>query len=421
MPKRKVSHPLGAMAAVLTLGLLAGCGSSNSGFDNASKTPSAGKTKGVTLTMMIASSGDAETNAVNAAAKAWGKKTGNTVKVTPASNIQQQLTQAMAGGSPPDVFYGEANMFQSLVSANQLAVTGDKIDDPSDFYQPLVSSFTVDGKFYCVPKDFSTLGIQINTDLWKKAGLTDADLPTTWAKLEADAKRLTGNGVTGLVFSPTLDRIGAFMIEAGGSYMNADDTAFTFDSPGDLKGLQFVQKLAREGVLKFPKQVGMTWGGDSLGSGKAAMTIEGNWIIGAMKSDYPKLNYTTVPMPKGPDGTQGSLSFTNCWGIAAKSPHQAAAISFVDYLTSKQQQLTFASTIGVMPSRPSVKSAFLAANPAQKPFLDQASYAVPQITTVGFAQAQQAFDSKVPDLGSSANPKQMLAQLQKNASSLLNK
>ncbi len=407
------------LAAVLAVGLTAAC-SSNSGFSSGTSTPSSGKTTGAHLTLMIASSGDAETNAVDAAAKAWSKQSSNTVKVVPASNIQQQLTQAMAGGSPPDVFYGEANMFQSLVQANQMAATGSKVDNPTDFYKPLIQSFTVNNKFYCAPKDFSTLAIEINKDLWKKAGLTDKDLPTTWAKLESDAKKLTGNGVTGLVMSDTLDRVGAFMIEAGGSYMNADHTKFTFDSPADVQGLEYVQKLAKEGVLKWPKQVGMTWGGDSLGSGKAAMTIEGNWIIGAMKADYPKLNYMVVPMPKGPGGN-GTLSFTNCWGVAAKSPNQAADVSFVNFLLSKQQQLKFANTIGVMPSRPSVKNAFVADNPQQKSFIAQASYAVPQVTTVGFAQAQQAFDQQVINLGSGANPKQMLQQLQTNASALLNK
>jgi multiple sugar transport system substrate-binding protein len=411
---------LGAAAAVAALAVTSACGNGN-GFDSGSAgSPTSGPTSGVNLTMMIASSGDAETNAVNAATKAWGQQTGNTVKVVPASNIQQQLTQAMAGGSPPDVFYGEANMFQSLVQAHQLAATGSSVQDSSDFYPELAKAFTVDSTYYCVPKDFSTLAIEINTDLWKKAGLTDQDLPTTWAKLEAAAKALTGNGVTGLVMSDTLDRVGAFMVEAGGSYMNADGTAFEFNSPQNLQGLQFVQKLAKEGVLKFPKQIGETWGGDAMGSGKAAMTVEGNWFIGGMKSSYPNLHYRVVPMPKGPAG-QGTLSFTNCWGVAAKSKNQAAAVSLVDYLTSQKQQLTFARTVGVMPSRPSVKSAFVSQDPIQKSFIDEAAYAVPQVTTVGFNQAQAAFDAKVQDLSSSSDPKQMLDDLQTNASSLLDK
>ena len=31
------------------------------------------------------------------------------------------------------------------------------------------------------------------------------------------------------------------------------------------------------------------------------MTVEGNWIIGAMQSTYPKISYEVVPMPVGPE------------------------------------------------------------------------------------------------------------------------
>ncbi len=44
------------------------------------------------------------------------------------------------------------------------------------------------------------------------------------------------------------------------------------------------------------------WGGEAFGTGKAAMTIEGNWIKGAMTSDYPDVKYTVAPMPAGPAG-----------------------------------------------------------------------------------------------------------------------
>jgi multiple sugar transport system substrate-binding protein len=411
-----------AGAGLLTLALTAAC-SSGGGFSGGNSSSSGanlnGKTKGVTLQLMIGSSGDAETNAVEAAAKSWGQKTGNTVKVLPASNLTQQLTQAMAGGSPPDLFYGQPSQFQSLAKAGTLAVTGPDVSNTSDFYPTLIKAFTVDNKFYCVPKDFSTLALEINTDMWKKAGLTQQDIPTTWSKLESAAKKLTGNGVTGLVMTDSLDRVGAFMAEAGGSYMNADQTKFTFDSPQSLRGLEFVQKLAKEGVLKFPKQVDSGWGGEAIGKGKAAMTIEGNWMVGAMKSDFPKLHYEVVPMPAGPSGTKGTLSFTNCWGVAAKSKNQKAAVDFINYLTSDAQQVKFADTIGVMPSRESAKNQFVSNNPLQKAFIEEATYAMPQVSTVGFAEVQAQFDSQVINLSSSSDPKQMLAQLQKNASALL--
>jgi multiple sugar transport system substrate-binding protein len=383
----------GIGAGLLALATIAACSSSGGGFSG-SKSGSAlsGKSKGVSLQLMIGSSGDAETNAV---------------------------TQAMAGGSPPDVFYGQPSQFQSLAKSGSLAATGDDVSNTSDFYPALVKAFTVNNKFYCVPKDFSTLALEINTAMWTKAGLTDADIPTTWAQLETVAKKLTGKGVTGLVMTDSLDRVGAFMAEAGGTYMNADQTKFTFDTPQNLQGLQYVQKLAKEGVLKFPKQVDAGWGGEALGKDKAAMTIEGNWIVGAMKSDYPKVTYKVVPLPAGPSGKKGTLSFTNCWGVAAKSKNTKAAVDFVNYLTTTAQQVTFADTIGVMPSRQSAKAKFVANNPLQKAFIDEADYAMPQVSTVGFAEVQAQFDSQVINIGKSSDPKAMLAQLQKNAATLV--
>jgi multiple sugar transport system substrate-binding protein len=400
-----------------------GSGASSSSGASASATGGAsasGSAGGASLQLMIGSSGNAETAAVKAATSAWASQTGNKVTVVPASNLDQQLTQSLAGGSPPDVFYGDTAQFQTLAKDGSLAPYGSQVANVSDFYPTLTKTFTYNSKLYCAPKDFSTLGIEINTTMWKAAGLTNADLPTTWDKLESDAKKLTAGKVTGLVMSDTLDRVGAFMAEAGGTYMNADQSKFTFNTPQNITGLTYVQKLAKEKVLKFPKQVGAGWGGEALGKGLAAMTVEGNWIEGAMKTDYPSLKYQILPMPTGPSGKQATLSFTNCWGIAAKSKHQAAAVKLVDYLTQARQQLTFAKTIGVMPSRQSVKAAYVAANPLSKSFINQAGSAMTQVTTKGFAQVQQAFDSSVAGLSNgSSDPKTMLSTLQTNASALL--
>ncbi|HET9060042.1 MAG TPA: extracellular solute-binding protein [Acidimicrobiales bacterium] len=389
-----------------------------------------GKLHGVTLQFMIASSGPAETNADKAAAAAWGKHSGNKVQIINSSNLTEQLTQAFAGGTPPDVFYGETPMFESMAKQGQLLLSGNLVDKPSAFYPALVSAFTYNRQFYCVPKDSSTLALEINTDMWKAAGLTNADLPTTWAKLAADAKALTKGNVTGLVLSPSLDRIGAFFKEAGGSYMNAQHTKFTFDSPQNIRALSWLQSGLKQGWLKFSSQVNTGWGGEAFGTGKAAMTVEGNWIIGAMQSDYPSIHYEVVPMPMGPTGQHGTLVFTNCWGISASSKNTAAAVSFVKYLVSPAQQLRFANAFGVMPSRPSVAKKWatehttMIASGKQTPnvsaFVQGDAYAVPQVATVGFPTVQQNFESQLLALASgSVSPANLLKQIQTNAQALL--
>lgn len=76
------------------------------------------------------------------------------------------------------------------------------------------------GKFYCAPKDFSTLQLVINDKLWKAAGLTEADYPKTWDDLATVGRKLTQGKVKGLTFSPEIQRVGAFPAQGGGGLVN---------------------------------------------------------------------------------------------------------------------------------------------------------------------------------------------------------
>ncbi len=161
----------------------------------------------------------------------------------------------------------------------------------NDFYPSLRNAFTYKGQLYCIPKDFSTLALEINTDLWAKAGLTDADIPTTWDQLTAVSKKLKAAGITPLATADTRDRLGAFMVQAGGWLTNTDGTQATADTPQNVQALTYVQGLLKQGLAVYPKQVDAGWGGEAFGKGKTAMAMEGNWIEGAMQSDYPNINY----------------------------------------------------------------------------------------------------------------------------------
>jgi ABC-type glycerol-3-phosphate transport system substrate-binding protein len=69
-----------------------------------------------------------------------------------------------------------------------------------DFYPSLREAFTYDGTFYCPPKDFSTLALQYNIDMFDAAGLDHPDEDWTWEDLEEAAAALTNadDGVYGM-------------------------------------------------------------------------------------------------------------------------------------------------------------------------------------------------------------------------------
>ncbi|WP_371660502.1 extracellular solute-binding protein [Streptomyces sp. NBC_00280] len=402
-------------AALLSLSLSA-CGGSgfNDDTDQADSQASAGP---ASLNVLIESSGDAETKAVKEAVQTWATDSGNKATVTPAQDMAQQMGQGFASNNPPDVFYVDSKRFATYASAGNLEPYGDSFEGKDDFYPALRQAFTYDGKLYCVPKDFSTLGLQINITAWSKAGLTDADIPTTWDELAAVAKKLTTSKQVGLALGDTRDRIGAFMVQAGGWVTNKDATKVTADSPENLKALNFVKSLLADGSTKYPKQLDSGWSGEAFGKQKAAMTIEGNWIVGAMKNDYPGVKYKTVPLPTGPAG-KGTLAFTQCWGIAAKSKNKAAALDFVKAMTTKDIQLTFAKAFGVMPSRQSASADYVAQYPQDKAFIDGAVYAQAPVNVAKIEQVLEDFDTGLQGLPN-ADPKQILARLQKNAEAVV--
>ena len=401
--------------SLLAVGALGLAACSGSGFDAETSSASTDTTPAASdspLTMLIGSSGDAETTAVMDTVAAWSDSSGTEATVNVASDLNQELSQGFAAGTPADVFYLSTDALPGYAANGSLYAYGDQMDNADDFYPSLVKNFTYDGKLYCAPKDFSTLALVINTDAWAAAGLSDADIPTDWVSLEAAATKLTTADQVGLSFGPEYQRLGVFMAQAGGGLISDDGTKAIIDSPENLEALTFVQKMLKDGVLKYPSDIDTGWGGEAFGSGKAAMTIEGNWIVGAMNNDYPTLKYSVVELTKGSAG-QGTLQFTNCWGISADSKNQAAAVELVKYLTGTDQQLAFAKAFGVMPSIASAGDGFRTQFPAQSAFLDSATFAVGMPTLQGSSDVITDFNGKIASLAS-GDPKAILAAEQTN-------
>ncbi|CAN5850066.1 hypothetical protein BH18ACT7_BH18ACT7_00200 [soil metagenome] len=407
-PRRHVQLALATTAALA----LAACGGGS--FDDGGGEPEQ-QSGPAELSILIGSSGPAETDAVTAAATAWGEESGNTANVMAAQDLSQQLSQGFAAGSPPDVFYVSSDIVASYAENGSLEPYGDDLSNADDFYPNLRDAFTVDGEFYCAPKDFSTLSLIINTDSWAAAGLTDADVPTTWDELADIAGQLTTAEQAGLTTSTEYQRLGAFMAQAGGSLVT--DGEATADSAENAEALAYVQGLVEAGSWQFAANLDSGWAGEAFGTGRAAMTIEGNWMIGAMAADYPNINYQVVPLPEGPAGA-GTLTFTNCWGIAAESDNIQAATELVEFLTSSEQQLEFASAFGVMPSVQSAADQWRTDNPDFVAFLDQAENAVAVPNQVGVSDVLADMNAQLEGLAS-GDPQAILESTQSNLEAIL--
>ena len=357
--------------------------------------------KASTITALIGSSGPAETYAVNNAAKAFTKQTGIQVNVVVASDLGQQLAQGFASGNPPDIFYLGNDQVATYAKAGDLASL-DNLKNVKSFYPSLRAAYTYQGHLYAAPKDFSTLALVINTNSWKGAKLTSKDYPTTWKQLAAVAKKLTRNGQVGLCTNPEFHRLGVFMLQAGGWLVSKDGKTATVNSKANVTAFNFVKSMIKAGSMKLTNQIGAGWGGEGFGKKECAMTIEGNWIAGAMKADYPTVPYKAVELPAGPAG-KGTLQYDGGWGLAAASKNKADAMSLISYLTQTKVEMGNAKAFGVMPSVRADATEWKKLYPQFPAFLAGADYSksiptVPDIATVlgDFNQQLQALPQTDP-------------------------
>ncbi len=341
--------------------------------------------KATTITALIGSSGPAETFAVNNAAQAFTKRTGIQLKVIVASDLGQQLAQGFASGNPPDIFYLGNDQVATYAKAGDLAQL-DNLKNVKSFYPSLREAFTYKGHLYAAPKDFSTLALVINTNSWKSAGLTSKSYPKTWQQLSAVAKKLTRSGQVGLCTGPEFHRLGVFMIQNGGWLVSKDEKTATVNSKANVAAFNFVKSMIKAGSFKLTNQLGAGWGGEAFGKQQCAMTIEGNWIAGAMTHDYPNVPYKAVELPAGPAG-KGTLQYDGGWGLAAASKNKAEAMDAISYLTQTKVEMGNAKAFGVMPSVQADAKEWSKLYPQFAAFLAGANYSrsiptIPNIATV---------------------------------------
>lgn len=403
------------MAGLVTLTTACSSGNGFSSGTSASATHRAKASK-TPLTLMFGSSGTAETNAVQAAAKAFTKQSGIGVQVIPASNLTQQVAQGFAGGQPPDLFYLDPLTFQSYAKDGVLDAYPGGLPNASGFSPALQQAFTYKSSFTCDPKDASTLALYINTADWTAAGLGAP--PANWSQLQADAKKLTTSGRVGLVIDQTHSGMDEFFYQNGGTIVSPSGQV-ALDSSQNVQALTFLKSMLTQGVMKLPSQLNAGFSGQAFGENKAAMDIIGNWENGTLQADYPNVKFKVYPLPAGPSGTQATLSFTNCWAVPKQSKNLAGAIDLVKFLTGAQQEMTFAKAFGVIPSLKTAQTQYVRTFPQYATFVQELAYAHPDIAIAGATQALGAFDSALAQL-SSGDPATILKNAQTNLQAVVN-
>jgi len=223
-----------------------------------------------------------------------------------------------------------------------------------DFAAPVRQIAEVDGHIYGVPFYNYGLGLIYRQDLFEQAGLKP---PTTLDELQSAAQQLQQPGTAGIAMQPqrgykVFEEWGNWLFAAGGQIQNQNGQ-IVLDSPEAREALKMY--IATYECCAPPNS--LNWSFDpalrSVSSGNSAMMISYNWMLPTLNDpDGPagdlagKFGLAEVPGGKAVLGAW-------YWSIPANSANKEAAWTFVQWLTSPQQDIERVS-MGGAPVRNSV-------------------------------------------------------------------
>jgi multiple sugar transport system substrate-binding protein len=255
-------------------------------------------------------------------------------------DYNQQLTTLLAAGNAGDLFYVPGETLDGFVATGKLLkLTG--LVSTSPYIKSLNLAFTRKGIQYAVAKDFNTLTLIYNKDIFDEAKVAYPDNNDTWTSLQnklVAVKKALGNDYYGICLAPDFARMGQFAFAAGWKQFDSKGKTNLLD-PAFSTAFNFFTGLAKNKVGVQPSELSQNWSGGCLGTGKVAVAIEGNWIVGFLKDNAPNLKYGTALIPKyDKNGQRGNFVYTVGWAINSGTKNKAAALKVLNILTSPQVQ-----------------------------------------------------------------------------------
>ncbi len=301
-------------------------------------------------------------------------------------DYETKMRANVASGNVPDVFYVTPAMANEYTSAGKLLnlspyMAKDNLS-PDSYYSSLISPFSCkNGSIYGLPKDWNSLGVFYNKQMFQSANIAFPSANWTWTDMQNDAKALTKPGnaassVYGITLNPDPSRWGAFLFAAGGSVLNANGTQATFNNQAGINATNFFVSFQKAGSSVIPTNVSAGWPGEAFGKQRAAMALEGGWLIPYMASTYPNVQYGIAPLPINPaTGKRANLIYTNAWGASANTQHPGAAWELLKYMTGQDVQTSQLHAGFALPTLKSLASdPYFTQNPGVKVLFDAASY-----------------------------------------------
>jgi len=321
------------------------------------------------------------------------------IEVIPWAQYWTNLETAATGRNLPDIFWINAPNFELYASNGMLLPLDDRLAKSSlisieDYPEALAAIYNYRGKQYGIPKDFDTIGLWYNKELFDAAGIAYPDEAWTWDDLIKAAVALTdeANQVWGIAAELNLQSgFGNTVHQAGGYIINEDRTKTGIAEPEAIEGLKFWTGLIH--VHKASPSMAQMTDTEPVSlfeSGRVAMYFTGSWnAIRFANNEYTKDRVDVAVLPKGKERAVMIHGLANV--IAANTKYPEEAWKFVEFLGSKEAMEIQAKTGTVIPAYMEMTDLWVNSIPQfnLRAFMDQLDYAVPYPASVRAGHWQQ--------------------------------
>ena len=374
MRKRVIVAALAAMMAVTGL---AGCGGSGTGKKEANKnievpTEPFGDTikydpsveinggKDITVELWEWGSDELFQEIIDGYTAIHPNVTINLVN-NPWEDYWTKLPLALDGENGPAIFNIHNSYHENLI--NYMAPLEIPLEDlQADFTG--VDAHVIDGEVYYIDYGMMTGSVYYNKDMWEAAGLTEADIPKTWDEMREVAKKLTikeGDTIiqAGLNFNDDFHQnyLLGLNYQLGENLFEEDGVTPKVDSDAMKQVMQMLVDMYEvDGIGS--KDFGEK-GADSFGQGQSAMVIQWGHYYNTLQTTWSDINFGVFEIPTF-DGNPYAYNRYNgesTFGVNKNAPEdqQAVAQDFIKYfLANDDAQVAFNLAMSTFPAKKSL-------------------------------------------------------------------
>src|SRR5215216_921245 len=227
-----------------------------------------------------------------------------------------------------DIFYSDVIWTAEFASQKWLTDVSPYVQQrESEFIPATFETVKYDGKFWGVPKQSDAAFLYYRTDQ------VDSP-PSTWQEVYDIAAKNDGIVYQGAAYEGLTCDFLEIAFAAGGKVLSDDGTKAEFDSPENLKALQFMVDGIKNGAA--PKAVTTYMEEQARRAFEAGRaSFQRNWpyayAIGKANKKAPK--FEVMPFPEFEGGGKAGILGGHNLVVSAYSKNPEGAVALIDYLT----------------------------------------------------------------------------------------